>query len=288
MHRKAKGRNRYKMKGHTLPGINQRSETVNLKDGRSPSSAFQMQSPFKEEEDPEDIVLDDKDIISSEDVDDSGDIKIKGDLDAGDLDWLERKESDFDPYAPVSKKEGQKGLDFLTQEAVKTKFIKDPVTGKMKLVRKGGPNDPDSPDYRGKKKLNLPTTEDQTTTEEESEKKLPWEEGYDPSQDAHFTEEELEENAFFKEHGYWPDEETEEQRIAREGGGETETSDDSEVEEQNISDLSAGATTDDWGAKSEGGYSMNDLVAMRKKARQDGDKELEEEIQIAINKGYGL
>ena len=76
MHRKAKGRNRYKMKGHTLPGINQRSETVNLKDGRSPSSAFQMQSPFKEEEDPEDIVLDDKDVISSEDVDDSGDIKI--------------------------------------------------------------------------------------------------------------------------------------------------------------------------------------------------------------------
>ena len=33
----------FKMKGHTLPGINQRSETANLKDGRSPSSAFQMQ-----------------------------------------------------------------------------------------------------------------------------------------------------------------------------------------------------------------------------------------------------
>jgi|TARA_R100001460_G_scaffold95487_1_gene137646 hypothetical protein len=32
----------FKMKGHTLPGINQKSETVNLKDGRSPSSAFQM------------------------------------------------------------------------------------------------------------------------------------------------------------------------------------------------------------------------------------------------------
>ena len=30
------------MKGHTLPGINQKSETVNIKDGRSPSSAFQM------------------------------------------------------------------------------------------------------------------------------------------------------------------------------------------------------------------------------------------------------
>ena len=32
----------FKMKGHTLPGINQKSETVNIKDGRSPSSAFQM------------------------------------------------------------------------------------------------------------------------------------------------------------------------------------------------------------------------------------------------------
>jgi len=35
----------FKMKGHTLPGINQKSETVNLKDGRSPSSAFQMKEP---------------------------------------------------------------------------------------------------------------------------------------------------------------------------------------------------------------------------------------------------
>ena len=32
----------FKMKGHTLPGINQKSETANAKDGRSPSSAFQM------------------------------------------------------------------------------------------------------------------------------------------------------------------------------------------------------------------------------------------------------
>ena len=32
----------FKMKGHALPGINQRSEVVNIKDGRSPSSAFQM------------------------------------------------------------------------------------------------------------------------------------------------------------------------------------------------------------------------------------------------------
>ena len=31
------------MKGHTLPGINQKTETVNKPDGRSESSAFQMQ-----------------------------------------------------------------------------------------------------------------------------------------------------------------------------------------------------------------------------------------------------
>ena len=37
----------FKMKGHTLPGINQRSETKNLTDGRSPSSAFQFKSPMK-------------------------------------------------------------------------------------------------------------------------------------------------------------------------------------------------------------------------------------------------
>ena len=35
----------FKMKGHTLPGINQKSETAPLKDGRSPSSAFQMAEP---------------------------------------------------------------------------------------------------------------------------------------------------------------------------------------------------------------------------------------------------
>ena len=32
----------FKMKGHTLPGVNQKSEIVNKADGRSPSSAFQM------------------------------------------------------------------------------------------------------------------------------------------------------------------------------------------------------------------------------------------------------
>jgi len=43
MARKSKAK--FKMKGHALPGINQRSETPNLKDGRSPSSAFQMAEP---------------------------------------------------------------------------------------------------------------------------------------------------------------------------------------------------------------------------------------------------
>ena len=42
----------FEMKGHTLPGINQKSETVNIKDGRSPSSAFQQNetngSPMKD------------------------------------------------------------------------------------------------------------------------------------------------------------------------------------------------------------------------------------------------
>ena len=38
----------YKMKGHTLPGINQRSEgNTDLPDGRSASSAFQYKSPNK-------------------------------------------------------------------------------------------------------------------------------------------------------------------------------------------------------------------------------------------------
>ena len=40
MGRKSKAK--FELKGHTLPGINQNSETKNLKDGRSPSSAFQM------------------------------------------------------------------------------------------------------------------------------------------------------------------------------------------------------------------------------------------------------
>ena len=43
MGRKSKAK--FKMKGHTLPGINQKSETINNKEGRSPSSAFQMAEP---------------------------------------------------------------------------------------------------------------------------------------------------------------------------------------------------------------------------------------------------
>ena len=37
-----KSKKNFKMKGHTLPGINQKSETPNLPDGRSKSSAFQF------------------------------------------------------------------------------------------------------------------------------------------------------------------------------------------------------------------------------------------------------
>ena len=49
MGRKSKAK--FELKGHSLPGINQKSETTNIKDGRSPSSAFQMKeagdSPHK-------------------------------------------------------------------------------------------------------------------------------------------------------------------------------------------------------------------------------------------------
>ena len=42
MGRKSKAK--FKLPGHTLPGINQKSETVNLSEGRSPSSAFQQKT----------------------------------------------------------------------------------------------------------------------------------------------------------------------------------------------------------------------------------------------------
>ena len=40
MARKSKAK--FTMKGHALPGVNQKSETANVTDGRSPSSAFQQ------------------------------------------------------------------------------------------------------------------------------------------------------------------------------------------------------------------------------------------------------
>ena len=46
MARKSKAK--FELKGHTLPGINKKSETVNKADGRSPSSVFQMKSPTKQ------------------------------------------------------------------------------------------------------------------------------------------------------------------------------------------------------------------------------------------------
>ena len=45
MARKSKAK--FELKGHTLPGIDQKSETVKLKDGRSPSSALQQKSPLE-------------------------------------------------------------------------------------------------------------------------------------------------------------------------------------------------------------------------------------------------
>tara|TARA_R100000995_G_C3414970_1_gene91117 strand:- start:55 stop:501 length:447 start_codon:yes stop_codon:yes gene_type:complete len=44
----------FKMKGHTLPGINQRSETKNMADGRSKSSAFQKNGDKKKKSYPAD------------------------------------------------------------------------------------------------------------------------------------------------------------------------------------------------------------------------------------------
>ena len=48
----------FKMKGHTLPGINQRSEgDTDLPDGRSGSAPFQKKvSPIQQDEEPEGIV----------------------------------------------------------------------------------------------------------------------------------------------------------------------------------------------------------------------------------------
>jgi len=51
----------FKMKGHTLPGINQRSETKNLAEGRSPSSAFQAEGSVQEKDEEKratDVVVD--------------------------------------------------------------------------------------------------------------------------------------------------------------------------------------------------------------------------------------
>ena len=49
----------FKMKGHTLPGINQRSETKNMADGRSKSSAFQKNGDKKKKEKEKEVVYKD-------------------------------------------------------------------------------------------------------------------------------------------------------------------------------------------------------------------------------------
>ena len=49
----------FKMKGHALPGINQRSETKNMADGRSKSSAFQKNGDKKKKEKEKEVVYKD-------------------------------------------------------------------------------------------------------------------------------------------------------------------------------------------------------------------------------------
>ena len=52
MERRKSGKG-FKLKGHTLPGVNQKIEGKNLPDGRHPSSAFQQNtvSPMKQDND---------------------------------------------------------------------------------------------------------------------------------------------------------------------------------------------------------------------------------------------
>ena len=58
--------------------------------------------------------------------------------------------------------------------------------------------------------------------------------------------------------------------------------------QKSMEQKATGATTKDWKAKSEGGYSMNDLARMRDEARTSGDTKLQKRIQAIINKAYGL
>ena len=98
MSRKSKAK--YEMKGHSIPGI-KGCKTTTLEDGRSASSAFQMQSPLHEEGD------------------------------AYELDDINIKSSDFDPNRAAAQAAGQGGLAYAGQEFGKLEW-KD-----GKLVRKG-------------------------------------------------------------------------------------------------------------------------------------------------------
>jgi hypothetical protein len=80
-----------------------------------------------------------------------------------------------------------------------------------------------------RRKGGKPTKEEiekvQDVEQEVENVELPWEEGYTREDDAHYTVEELDEIDFWKKHGYWPDEETEEQRATREGEGDSKFTD---------------------------------------------------------------
>ena len=101
MSRKSKAK--YEMKGHSIPGIKGFKGTT-LEDGRAASSAFQMQSPLHKEGD---------------------------DGDAYDLDPINIKSSDYDPYRGEKQAAGQGGVGYAAQEFGKLEW-KD-----GKLVRKG-------------------------------------------------------------------------------------------------------------------------------------------------------
>ena len=88
MSRKSKAK--YEMKGHSIPGI-KGCKTTTLEDGRSASSAFQMQSPLHEE--------------------DGGD--------AYELDDINIKSSDSDANRATAQRAGQTGISYGMEQLIK-------------------------------------------------------------------------------------------------------------------------------------------------------------------------
>ena len=248
------------MPGHSIPGVKGFKGT-SLEDGRAASSAFQMkESPLHEK------------------------------LESG-LGWTKKeKGKDKDKYLSRSKLAGESGTSYAIRQAMRLWHER-----KNKKEKEENPS----------KVMEEKTNEDKTKTESEYA-----EFGTDPRQDQNN----------YDEHGnykpdypdIYPDFEIA-PTLSSEGkmeslisdlpedhpgrGGEIDpdyvpewekggVEEVVEEEEPSLKDLSSGATTSDWDAKSEGGHSMNDLVRMRDEARNNGDKELEEEIQASINEGY--